>query len=342
MRKMKLSTITIRLMSMLAIAAMFVVSGCGDDDDGGDPDPANNVWQVVQNDSRLSSLEAELEAADLDGTLATTDNITLFAPSDQALETLLGVLGIEDFSTVRSQVVQAVLTYHVTNSVIMSSDLTSGDEIATLSNGEVITVVDGPALSTGATTDAEFVETDIEASNGVVHIVDYVLVPPSLGTVIGEVLGTLAQPIVLGESFSTLYAAIQKADAYAEGEDMPLLYDILRDNAMPDTDFTVFAPTNEVFVAAEIGLDDLTGEQWYGTIAKHVGIGIYNAEDLTTGTMITTAASTTLEVTNAGEGGDFTSIFLDSDGEEGFEAEVAQPAVYSASNGVLHAIAGIL
>ena len=56
MKKIKLSTISIRIMSMLAIAAMFVVSGCGDDDDGGDPDPTMNVWQVVEGDSRLNLL----------------------------------------------------------------------------------------------------------------------------------------------------------------------------------------------------------------------------------------------------------------------------------------------
>ncbi len=343
---MKLSTITIRLMTVLSVAAMFVMAGCGDDD-GGDPVATQNIWEIVQDRTELSSLEAELDAAGLGNTLATTNNITLFAPSNTALNTLLGTLGITDFSSIREDVVNEVLTYHVATSVVLSSGLTEGAMITTL-QGEDIEVVGGPALSTGATSDSEVVTADILATNGVVHVVDVVLVPPTVGELIVSTLGTLAQPILLSADFSVLADAIRKADEeYAslpENSEVPTLVSILADQAMPDTDFTVFAPSNAVFTAAGIGLDDLTAQQWYGTIAKHVGIGIYEADDLTTGTIINTAAGagTEITVTNAGTGGSFTSIFLNNDADVEFEAEVAAPSVASASNGVIHAIAGIL
>ncbi len=341
MKKMNLSTITIRIMSLLAISAMFVISGCGDDD-GGDPVATQNVWEIVQSRAELSGLEAELEAAGLDGALATTANITLFAPSNQALNDLLTTLGISDFDPVRDDVAAAILTYHVATSIVLANDLTTGSTITTL-QGEEITVVAGPALETGATLDAEFITTNLLATNGAVHVIDYVLVPPSIGALIVQNLGTLAQPILLSADFSILADAInQKADVYAEANDLPKLIDILGNRALVGEDFTVFAPSNGVFQAAGIGLDDLTGEQWYGTIAKHVGVGIYEAGDLTTGTEITTAAGTTIFVTNAGAGGNFTSIFLNSDADPEFEAEVAAPAVAIASNGLIHAIAGIL
>lgn len=340
MKKMNLSTITIRIMSMLAISAMFVISGCGDDDDG-DPVATQNVWEIVQSRTELSNLADELEAAGLDGALASTPNITLFAPSNQALNDLLTTLGLSNFDPVRDDVAAAILTYHVATSIVLSSDLGVGSTIPTL-QGEDITVVAGPALSTGATLDAEFITTDLVATNGAVHIIDYVLVPPTIGDLIVDNLGTLAQPILLAADFSILADAIsQKADVYAEANDLPLLIDVLGNRANPGTDYTVFAPSNAVFVGAGIGLDDLTGEQWYGTIAKHVGVGIYEEADLTTGTEIQTAAGTTIFVTNAGSGS-LTGIFLNSDGDPEFEAEVAAPAVNISSNGLIHVIAGIL
>lgn len=348
MKKMKFSTITIRVMSMLAIASMFILAGCGDDDDGGTPAPTQNIWEIVQDRSELSGLEAELAAAGLDNALATTNNITLFAPSNQALNTLLNTLGIDDFSPIREDVVNAVLTYHVATSVVLASDLTAGSTIATL-QGEEIDVIGGPALSTGATSDSEVVTADILASNGAVHVVDVVLVPPTVGDLIVSTLGTLAQPILLSADFSILADGIRKADAeYADPENgIPTLVSILADleeSPLQGTDFTVFAPNNAVFNTAGITVESLTAEQWYGTIAKHVGIGIFLPADLNTGVVINTAAGegTEINVTNAGEGGNFTSIFLNNDEDPDFEAEVAAPSVATASNGVIHAIAGIL
>lgn len=341
MRNLNLTKMSIRIMTMLAMTSLFVLSGCGDDDDGGTPVVEQTVWEIVQNTDNLSALEAELEAAGLSGALGTTNNITLFAPSDAALNTLLTTLGISDFSPIRDDIAQAVLSYHVATSIRMASDLTVGTSIMTL-QGEEIDVVAGPALSSGATSDAEVITADIEGSNGVVHIIDVVLVPPTIGALIVSTLGTLAQPILLSSDFSILADAIQKADEYASGEGFPTLVSILSNNANPGTDYTVFAPSNAVFDAAGLTAESLTGEQWYGTIAKHIGIGIYEEADLTTGVIIDTAAGTEIMVAAPGAGGSFTNIFLNSDADAEFEAEVAQLAVAVQSNGLIHAIAGIL
>jgi uncharacterized surface protein with fasciclin (FAS1) repeats len=341
MKKLNLTKMSIRIMTMLAMTSLFVLSGCGDDDDGGTPVQEQNVWEIVQNTDNLSSLEAELEAAGLGTALSTTNNITLFAPSNAALNTLLTTLGISDFSPIRDDVAEAVLAYHVATSIKMAADLTPGSTIMTL-QGEEIDVLAGPALSSGATSDAEVETADIEASNGVVHIIDVVLVPPTIGALIVSTLGTLAQPILLSSDFSMLADAIQKADTYATSEGLPTLVSILADQANPGADYTVFAPSNAVFDAAGITVETLTAEQWYGTIAKHVGIGIYEADDLTTGTIIQTAAGTQIVVAAPGAGGNFTNIFLNSDADADFEAEVAQAAVAIQSNGLIHAIAGIL
>ena len=247
-------------MALTLLSGVVVLSGCGDDDE---PEVSNNVWEVVQKDSRLSMLEAELEKADLDAALANTQNITLFAPSDAALEYLLGTLGIDNFDPVSDNIRDAVLTYHVATSILMSSDLSEGQEITTLVPGETITVGAGPVLESGATSDAEFIETDIEATNGVVHIIDVVLVPPTLGDLIVQTLGTVAQPILISADFSTLAAAIQKADAGKDPAETILGALVSLD------DVTVFAPVNEVFTAAGITLDTYTAEQWDAIIRGH-------------------------------------------------------------------------
>ena len=262
MKKIEISKWFTRLVALTLLSGVFVLSGCGDDDDD-EPEVTQNVWQIVQNDARLSDLEAELLAAGLDGALANTPNITLFAPSNDALATLLNTLGIDDFSPVRDDIAQAVLSYHVAASVIMSSDLSVGQTITTLVPNELITVGAGPVLESGATSDAEFIETDIEATNGVVHVIDVVLVPPSIGALIVQTLGTVAQPILLAADFSTLAAAIQKADAGKAPAETILGAMVSLD------DITVFAPVNAVFEGAGIGLDDFTAEEWDAIIRGH-------------------------------------------------------------------------
>ena len=249
------------MLALVMLSGVLVLAGCGDDDDD-EPAVTQNVWQIVESDSRLSSLEAELLTAGLDGALATTNNITLFAPSNAALETLLNTLGLDDFSPVRDEIAAAVLTYHVATSIQMASDLTVGKQIATL-QGENIEVGGGPTLITGATADAGFIETDIEATNGVVHIVDVVLVPPTLGALIVQTLGTVAQPILLADDFSTLAAAIQKADAGKDPANTILGALVSLD------DVTVFAPVNAVFTGAGITLDTYTAAEWDAIIRGH-------------------------------------------------------------------------
>ncbi|MGK7388741.1 MAG: fasciclin domain-containing protein [Candidatus Cyclobacteriaceae bacterium M2_1C_046] len=329
--------LTGRLLAFMALAGLFVFSGCGDDDEFV---PTQTIWEIVQERENLSTLETLLAANGLDDDLAASGEMTLFAPSDAALNTLLTTLGLQTvgFDPVANTIKQAVLTYHVANQQVLAAELAAGNTINTL-QGESITVGAGPVLETGATADAGFDETNILATNGVVHIVDVVLVPPSLGALIVQTLGTVAQPLLLLEDFSILAAGIRKADEFATANGQPTLVSALISD---DPLKTVFAPTNATFEAGSITVETFTGQQWYGIIANHVGLGDFAPSALTTGTTINTAAGGTLTITNAGSGGNFTSIFIDSDGDAAFEAEVAQPDLVTASNGRIHVIAGVL
>lgn len=285
---MKKNNLMKNLWALALLAATFAFTGCNDDDDG-DAAPEQNIWEIVQERDNLSSLEAELERAGLDATLSGSGNMTLFAPSNDALTTLLGTLGLDDFSPVAESVVQAVLSYHVANSEYFSADITEGTTITTV-QGEDITVVGGPRLSTGATSDAGFVTTDIEATNGVVHIVDVVLVPPSIGALIVQTLGTAAQPILLSKDFTTLSAAILKAD---QGKD-PANTIV---GALVGLDaVTFFAPPNAV-LDGNLDVEGTDAATLDAIIRKHIvpstinpmDDNVYTAIDGTT-TLTTTAA----------------------------------------------------
>jgi transforming growth factor-beta-induced protein len=328
-----LKTLFNRLLIVALVACLFVFSGCGDDDEG----PTQTVWQIVENDSELSAFEAQLIAAGLDDELAGEGNFTLFAPTDAAMNTLLTTLGLADFSSISSDIVQEVLSYHIANQQYLTGDLTDGIEITT-QQGEAITVVTGPELSTGATSDSGIEAGDIRATNGVIHKVNTVLVPPSIGGLIVQTLGTIAQPILLGSPFTTLSAGIQKADQFASDNGLPTLISTLTG----DGPYTFFAPTNETFQAGQLSVDSFSGQEWYGIIGNHIGIGNYAPSALTHGTEISTAAGGNLVISAPGSGGAFTSIFINSDADAEPEAEVAQPDAAVETNGRIHVIAGLL
>jgi uncharacterized surface protein with fasciclin (FAS1) repeats len=164
-----------------------------------------------------------------------------------------------------------------------------------------------------------------------VHSVGNILIPPvQVFSVVAEHLGKVSQAILLGADFTTLAAAINKADEFAEGAGQATLKSILSDESAT---LTVFAPVNQVFETAGITLAAFTGEQWYGLIANHVLMETVLAADLSG--VYTSAAGSPITVLESGG--------LDSDGEAGAEATIAVPdAFISQVNGVVHAIAGVL
>ncbi|WP_420318416.1 fasciclin domain-containing protein [Ekhidna sp.] len=339
-----------------AMVSFMVFTSCSDDD-GDEPAPTESIWQIVEGRDNLSSLESELLAVGLETSLQADGELTLFAPTNAALSTLLGTLGLEDFSTVSDDIATAVLAYHVANQAIASSDLVEGATFTTL-QGETFEVGGGPSIISGATSDATFSITDIQATNGVVHIIDVVMVPPTIGAAIVATLGTVAQPILLGADFSILAEGIAKADAgkAAEATIVGALSAV--------QDLTVFAPTNATFEAASITAATLTAEQWDAYIRNHVVVGqgggtddninTLGPDDLTTGSTFNTLGGGSLlffNNTDAIPASNGIGVYIDSNGDvdladqttyTNFDAEVAVVDAVSSSNGRIHVIAGIL
>ena len=125
----------------------------------------------------FTTLVAALGAADLVTALsAPAGPFTVFAPTDDAFAALPDGLVECLLEPDNSGALTAILTYHVVNGTVLSSDLADGMMPATL-QGEAITI----DLSSGVSiNDASVVTPDIMASNGVIHVIDSVLVPPSI------------------------------------------------------------------------------------------------------------------------------------------------------------------
>ncbi|MCO5156699.1 fasciclin domain-containing protein [Aquamicrobium segne] len=123
----------------------------------------------------FTTLVAAVQAAGLVDTLKGEGPFTVFAPTDAAFAALPeGTVDTLLKPENKDQLV-SILTYHVVPGAVMSSDLTEGMSAATVQGGEVTFTLDGGAK----VNDANITTADIAASNGVIHVIDAVIMPPA-------------------------------------------------------------------------------------------------------------------------------------------------------------------
>lgn len=120
----------------------------------------------------FNTLAAALTAAGLVDTLKGEGPFTVFAPTDEAFAALPE--GTVEALLNDIPALTAILTYHVVPGKVMSTDLSEGLTAATVNGAEITITLDGGAKVNGATISAA----DIEASNGVIHVIDSVILPP--------------------------------------------------------------------------------------------------------------------------------------------------------------------
>jgi uncharacterized surface protein with fasciclin (FAS1) repeats len=173
------------LLAVLALVAVpFVLAACGDSDasEATSPSPspsmaAKDIVDTAVEAGGFTTLVTALQAAGLDETLKGEGPFTVFAPSDDAFaavpaETLDALLADPEGA------LTDVLTYHVVAGRVMSTDLSDGMTAETV-NGEPITITIGDD-GTVMVNDATVTTADIETSNGVIHVIDAVLIPPGM------------------------------------------------------------------------------------------------------------------------------------------------------------------
>ncbi len=206
------------------------------------PEPAPEVLDIVDTavaDGRFTTLVAAVQAAELVDTLKGEGPFTVFAPTDDAFAalpegTLESLLLPENKQTLTD-----ILLYHVVAGKVMAADVVGLDSATTALGADVNIKVD---MGNVYINDAQVIITDIETSNGIIHVIDTVILPPTEEAV--EAPGNIVEIAVADERFSTLVAAVVAAD--------------LAETLSGEGPFTVFAPTNDAFAALPAGtLDSL-------------------------------------------------------------------------------------
>ena len=317
----------------LAVSLLVLVAACSDSSDGilykddlptaaapEAPAPApgpGNIVEVATEAGDFPTLLAAVEAAGLVDALSDDSaSLTVFAPTEAAFAALPE--GALDSLLADPDALAGVLTYHVLGSAVtvnQAADL-AGSTVETLNGGKVaITVRDDDYVYINL---AQVVSYDIEASNGIIHVIDAVLLPPDLTP--SEM--TIAEIASSNEDFETLVAAATAAN----------LVGTLND---PEASLTVFAPTDAAFEALGEStlnyllnnLDDLESTLLYHVVA---GAGLSSIDAIA-------ATGSSIEMAN----GDEAMISL---GDSGLMINMSNIVTTDivASNGIIHVIDTVL
>lgn len=147
-----------------------------DDEEVAEDEPMEmeeDIVDVAQGNPDFSTLVAALQEAGLVETLQGDGPFTVFAPTNAAFDKLLTDLGITADELLAQPDLADVLTYHVLSGNVMASDLTDGMTAETVNGEELTFDLSGDPM----VNDSMITSTDIEASNGIIHVIDTVLVP---------------------------------------------------------------------------------------------------------------------------------------------------------------------
>ena len=136
---------------------------------------ANDIVAVASSTEGFSTLVAALTAASLVETLQGEGPFTVFAPNDEAFAALPEGLLEKLLLPENIAVLTSILTYHVVAGKVMSTDVTAGDAPTVEGSTLALGVMDGVQVN-----DATVIAADVEASNGVIHVINKVLVPPTV------------------------------------------------------------------------------------------------------------------------------------------------------------------
>jgi uncharacterized surface protein with fasciclin (FAS1) repeats len=270
----------------------------------------NSVVDIIVNSADHDTLEAAVIAAELADDLSGPGPFTVFAPTDAAFAALPSGT-IETLLTDPTGTLAQILLYHVVSGQALSTDLTDGQTITTLL-GEDITVTIG--MNGVMINNATVVVADITATNGVVHVIDAVLLPPA-----PQPTTTVVDVIVNSDVHNTLEAAVVAAG--------------LVETLSGTGPFTVFAPTDAAFAALPAGTVETLLADPTGTLTQILLYHVVGAQalstDLTNGQTVATLQGQAVTVTINADG-----VFINN-------AQVTVADIVT-SNGVIHVIDAVL
>lgn len=138
---------------------------------------AKDIVQTAVDNGNFSTLATALQKAGLVDTLKGSGPFTVFAPTDAAFAALLGELGVTKAQLLADKdLLTAVLTYHVVPGRVLKAQVPVGVAITTLQGGS-FTVDASLQITDGRNRRAAIVATDVLATNGVIHVIDHVILP---------------------------------------------------------------------------------------------------------------------------------------------------------------------
>lgn len=298
MRKLALS---------LTLAGLAMTSACGDDA----PEPVTpetkNIVQTAQAAGTFSTLVTAINAAELAATLSGPGPFTVFAPTDAAFAALPA--GALDGLLADKPKLADVLKYHVVAGKLDAAAVSGLTEVTTLQGGKLTVSVSNGEVRIGG---AKVTTPNVQASNGIIHVIDAVLLPPAAPS------KNIVELAVATPALSTLVTAVTAAELAA--------------TLSGPGPFTVFAPTNDAFAALPAGaLDGLLADkpQLIDVLKLHVVAGRLDAAAVSGVTELTTLQGAKIPVS-----------VMNGEVRVG-GAKVSTPNV-EASNGIVHIIDAVI
>jgi transforming growth factor-beta-induced protein len=277
---------------------------------------AKSIAEIAAADGRFTTLLAALDAAGLAETFAGEGAFTVFAPTDDAFAALPEGT-VESLLADPQGALTDVLTYHVVDGVVPAETVVGLDSATTLLGEDIsIMVVEDEVVLNEIN---KVIATDIEASNGMIHVIDGVLLPPSSAE--SAAVPTIVDIAVEDGRFTTLVTALEAAG--------------LVETLSGEGQFTVFAPVDDAFAALPEGTVESLLQDPQGALTDvllyHVVDGKVMAEDV-----VGLTAAPTLQ-------GQDIAVAVDGDGQVFLNGTVQVIITdVEASNGVIHVIDGVL
>ncbi len=306
---------------LAAVSALALVAACGGGDD--DHPPPGTLAQVATAGGFTALVAAADKAGLVPALSSSSSSLTVFAPTDAAFTSLATSLGFADagamVAALDGPTLASILQYHVLPTRKVAADLVAGgptqDTLYTFDGAAATLALDttsGVKITDEVLTQATVTTANVPASNGVIHVIDKVLVPPGVLNVV--------QMAQLNPAFSTLVGAVVSAN----------LQGALAD---PAATLTVFAPTNDAFAAIATTVAGLTPTELTTVLTYHVLDSQVLAADIPFGTPVTTLANQDITI-NAGTPPTITDTTATP-------ASIVATDV-RASNGVIHVIGKVL
>jgi transforming growth factor-beta-induced protein len=247
-------------------------------------------------------------------------NLTILAPSDEAFVEFMRTYNLSLSDLVANPVMlNEIVRYHILDDKLSSAEISAGESLTTLlPDNTILVTIQRNNVRLNAS--SQIVRDGFEANNGILHLIDEVLLPQ---TALNSLLGIANTPEVANRTIVEILQSREELSTFALALERNGLLETLSDTSQ---NFTLFAPTNAAFEALELSTENLTVEM----LLYHAFDNALDSSDFVNQPTMTTLQGAEIEVTMTEEG-----LLLNG-------TALVLEANIVASNGVLHIIDEVL